>query len=152
MRSSPVSRLSPVARHSPVTVTTTSRYESTTKNVHSSSPRHFSSSPSPRRETTPPTANYITQSTHRIASPITVTTTNRISSPLTTSSITHQRISSPGGKVFVFIHRYKRKIKVSATIFLISGFSSKTSNNQSVNLFSRTVFKEIKFYNIANYL
>lgn len=85
-------RASPVARNSPVTVTTTSRFETTTRNVQSSSPRNFSSSPSPRRDSTSPSGNYITHSTHRISSPVTVLTHNRISSPVTTTT---QRISNP---------------------------------------------------------
>lgn len=82
-------RVSP--RMSPITVTTTSRYETSTRNI-TSSPRNFSSSPSPKRDTHSPSGNYITSSTHRMSSPVTVLTHHRLSSPTTT---TPQRLSSP---------------------------------------------------------
>lgn len=85
-------RSSPVMRNSPITVTTTSRYETTAHNMNSSSPRHFSSSPSPRREVAPPTSlNFITQSTHRMSSPI----ETHISSPVTAMSMQTHRAMSP---------------------------------------------------------
>lgn len=78
-------------RISPITVTTTSRYESSTRNI-AGSPRNFSSSPSPKRDTHSPSGNYITSSTHRMSSPVTVMTHHRLSSPITTTA---PRLSSP---------------------------------------------------------
>lgn len=81
---------SPIAR-SPLTVTTTSKYESSTRNV--TSPRHYSVSPTPRHDTSSP-INYVPASTYRIASPINI---QRVSSPITT--ITH-RVTSPVGESY----------------------------------------------------
>lgn len=53
----------------------------------SGSPRNFSVSPSPKNENVSPN-NYITSSTHRISSPVTVSTTHRFSNP-------NQRTDSP---------------------------------------------------------
>lgn len=82
-------RVSP--RISPITVTTTSRYESSTRNI-AGSPRNFSSSPSPKRDTHSPSGNFVTSSTHRMSSPVTVLTHHRLSSPITTTA---PRLSSP---------------------------------------------------------
>lgn len=81
---------SPVPRHtpinSPITVMTTSRYETNSRNV--SSPRNYSASPTPRQDTNSP-INYVPASTQRVASPISI---QRVTSPITT--ITH-RVTSP---------------------------------------------------------
>lgn len=86
----------PIARHSPITVTTTSRYESTTRNVHSSSPslttsklRRDSASPSGAGPSGT-TSHFITHSTHRVGSPQT-TSFQRLS----TASPLHLRAASP---------------------------------------------------------
>lgn len=81
---------SPVAR-SPLTVTSTSRYESSSRNV--TSPRNYSVSPTPRHDSASP-INYVPASTHRIASPINI---QRVSSPITTIT---QRVTSPIGETY----------------------------------------------------
>lgn len=78
---------SPVPRNSPLTVTTTTRYESSSRN-HVSSPRNYSLSPTSQIERASP-VNYVPASTQRIASPINM---QRVTSPITT--ITH-RITTP---------------------------------------------------------
>lgn len=79
---------SPVPRNSPLTVTTTtSRYESSTRN-HVSSPRNYSLSPTSQVERASP-VNYVPASTQRVASPINM---QRVTSPITT--ITH-RVTTP---------------------------------------------------------
>lgn len=82
-------RVSP--RLSPITVTTSSRYESSTRNI-SGNPRNFSSSPSPKRDTHSPSGHFVTTSSHRMSSPVTVLTHHRLSSPTTTTA---PRLSSP---------------------------------------------------------
>lgn len=78
---------SPVPRNSPLTVTTTTRYESSSRN-HVSSPRNYSLSPTSQIERASP-VNYVPASTQRIASPINM---HRVTSPITT--ITH-RVTTP---------------------------------------------------------
>lgn len=78
---------SPVPRNSPLTVTTTTRYESSSRN-HVSSPRNYSLSPTSQIERASP-VNYVPASTQRVASPISM---QRVTSPITT--ITH-RVTSP---------------------------------------------------------
>lgn len=99
---------SPVAR-SPLTVTTTSRYESSSRNV--TSPRHYSVSPPPRQDSASPSLHYIPASTQRIASPINI---QRVSSPIQT--ITH-RVTSPIGESYKVTERsssYKTSNYVSS--------------------------------------
>lgn len=75
-------------RNSPLTVTTsTSKYESTSRN-HVSSPRNYSLSPTSQIERVSP-VNYVSASTQRVASPINM---QRVTSPITT--ITH-RVTTP---------------------------------------------------------
>lgn len=79
---------SPIPRNSPLTVTTsTSRYESSSRN-HVSSPRNYSLSPTSQVERSSP-INYVSASTQRVASPIHM---HRVTSPITT--ITH-RVTTP---------------------------------------------------------
>lgn len=78
---------SPVPRNSPLTVTSTTRYESSNRN-HVSSPRNYSLSPTSQVERVSP-VNYVPASTQRVASPINM---HRVTSPITT--ITH-RVTSP---------------------------------------------------------
>lgn len=78
---------SPVPRNSPLTVTTTTRYESSSRN-HVSSPRNYSLSPTSQIERASP-VNYVPASTQRVASPISM---QRVTSPITT--ITH-RVTTP---------------------------------------------------------
>lgn len=79
--------VSPVPRASPLTVTTSTRYESSSRN-HVSSPRNYSLSPTSQMERVSP-VNYVPASMQRVASPINM---QRVTSPITT--ITH-RVTTP---------------------------------------------------------
>ncbi|XP_037903805.1 filamin-B isoform X3 [Hermetia illucens] len=88
--SSPVSspvhvRASSVSRNSPITIKSTSHFESTSSRNLTSSPKTVSASPVQRSYTGSP-SNYITASTHRIGSPITV---NRTSSAGVFENVRH---------------------------------------------------------------
>ncbi|KAJ6632640.1 Filamin-A, partial [Pseudolycoriella hygida] len=102
-------------RLSPITVTTTSRYESSTRNI-AGSPRHFSSSPSPKRDTHSPSGNYVTSSTHRISSPVTVSTQHRLSSPVTAPRISSPALNSSKGETY--------KISEKSSTYKTSNFVS----------------------------
>lgn len=77
-------------------MTTSSRYESSSRNV--TSPRNYSVSPTPRHDSTSP-INYVPAFTHRIASPINI---QRVSSPITTIT---QRVTSPVGESYKLTER-----------------------------------------------
>lgn len=84
---SPITQMqsfNPIPRLSPLTITTTC-YESSTRNV--TSPKNISLSPTLQTERTSP--NYVSSTTHRVASPINI---HRVTSPITT--ITH-KITTP---------------------------------------------------------
>lgn len=105
---------SPVPRNSPLTVTTTTRYETSSRN-HVSSPRNYSLSPTSQIERASP-VNYVPASTQRIASPINM---QRVTSPITT--ITH-RVTTPLTSPLT--------VKVILANSIFSGFFFKCSNNK----------------------
>lgn len=111
---------SPVPRNSPLTVTTTTRYESSSRN-HVSSPRNYSLSPTSQIERTSP-VNYVPASTQRIASPINM---QRVTSPITT--ITH-RVTTPLTSpltvkvIFIFICTFIHFRGMSVTTHLLFTF------------------------------